>query len=300
MYGVAGERRLDEYVVPWLPGYERLEPGQDRQRRGQAAPTRCLRRGAGHLLRRPARRARDQEQTWDLECALVDHLETIWRDPDEGIWEVRGGRRHFTHSKVMAWVAFDRAVRSIEEFGLAGPVERWRQVRAEIHASVASTGSIPAQNAFVQSYGATALDASLLLIPLVGFLPPDDPRVHGTIAAIERKLIRNGLVLRYDTGRRRPTDCRRARARFSPAASGSPTIYALTGRTDEARALFERLLALCNDVGLLAEEYDPVGKRQLGNFPQAFSHLALINTAHNLANVDGPANTRANRSTEPG
>jgi GH15 family glucan-1,4-alpha-glucosidase len=197
----------------------------------------------------------------------------------------------------MAWVAFDRAVRSIEEFELEGPIERWRQVRSEIHADVCGRGFDPAQNAFVQSYGATALDASLLLIPLVGFLPPDDPRVRGTIAAIERKLVRNGLVLRYDTG---------SGADGLPPGEGAflacsfwlADNYALTGRVEEARALFERLLLLCNDVGLLAEEYDPVGKQQLGNFPQAFSHLALINTAHNLANV-GSAKTNADRSTKP-
>ncbi len=238
------------------------------------------------------------EATWDLECALVKHLETIWREPDDGIWEVRGPRRHFTHSKVMTWVAFDRAVRSIEEFNLDGPLERWRQARSDIHDSVCEHGFDRAQNAFVQSYGSTALDASCLLIPLVGFLPPDDPRVHGTVAAIERRLMQNGLVLRYDTG---------SGADGLPPGEGAflacsfwlADNYALTGRMTEARALFDKLLSLRNDVGLLAEEYDPVAKQQLGNFPQAFSHLALINTAHNLANVAGPAKARANRSTKP-
>ena len=198
----------------------------------------------------------------------------------------------------MAWVAFDRAVRSVEEFKLQGPIERWRQVRSEIHADVCAHGFDPAQNAFVQSYGATALDASLLLIAQVGFLPPDDPRVLGTVAAIERKLIRNGLVLRYDTG---------SGADGLPPGEGAflacsfwlADNYALTGRVEEARELFESLLSLCNDVGLLAEEYDPVGKRQLGNFPQAFSHLALINTAHILANVHS-AKAHADRSTKHG
>ncbi len=298
MYGVAGERRLDEFVVRWLPGYKGASP----VRVGNAAVKQLQLDVYGEVLDTfyVARRAglATTEQTWDLECALVEHLEKIWRDPDEGIWEVRGGRRQFTHSKVMAWVAFDRAVRSIEEFELKGPVDRWRQVRSEIHADVCAHGYDPAQNAFVQSYGATALDASLLLIALVGFLPPDDPRVHGTIAAIERRLIRNGLVLRYDTG---------SGADGLPPGEGAflacsfwlADNYALTGREKEARELFERLLALRNDVGLLAEEYDPVGKQQLGNFPQAFSHLALINTAHNLANVNSEK-SHADRSKKSG
>ena len=297
MYGVAGERRLDEFVVPWLPGYGNSSP----VRIGNAAVKQLQLDVYGEVLDTfyVARRAglATSEDSWDLECALVQHLETIWRDPDEGIWEVRGERRHFTHSKVMAWVAFDRAVRSIEEFNLEGPVDRWREVRSDIHASVCEHGFDRAQNAFVQSYGATALDASLLLVPLVGFLPPDDPRVHGTIAAIERKLTQDGFVLRYDTGS--GTDGLPAgEGVFLACSFWLADNYALTGRMQEARDLFERLLALRNDVGLLAEEYDPVGKRQLGNFPQAFSHLALINTAHNLASASGPAKTRANRSTK--
>ncbi len=295
MYGVAGERRLDEFVVPWLPGYGNASPvriGNAAVKQlqldvyGEVLDTFYVGRRAGLVM---------TEESWDLECALLDHLEKIWRDPDEGIWEVRGPRRHFTHSKVMAWVAFDRAVRSIEEFNMDGPVGRWRQTRSEIHASVCEHGFDSQQNAFVQSYGSTALDASILLLPMVGFLPPDDPRVHGTIAAIERKLLQNGLVLRYDTGS--GTDgLPPGEGAFLACSFWLADNYALVGRTDEARALFERLLALRNEVGLLAEEYDPVGKRQLGNFPQAFSHLALINTAHNLMNAIGPAKMRANRS----
>ena len=194
----------------------------------------------------------------------------------------------------MAWVAFDRAIRSIEEFGLDGPVERWRRVRSEIHEEVCRRGFDANQNAFVQSFGATELDASLLLIPLVGFLPPDDERVKGTVSAVERHLVRDGLVLRYDTG---------SGADGLPAGEGAflacsfwlADNYILLGRHQEARALFERLLALRNDVGLLAEEYDPVEKRQLGNFPQAFSHLALLSTAHNLATAGGPAHQRSRR-----
>ena len=298
MYGVAGERRLDEIEASWLPGYMGAKP----VRLGNAAVKQLQLDVFGEVMDTfyVARRAglASTEDSWDLECALVEHLETIWREPDDGIWEVRGSRRQFTHSKVMAWVAFDRAVRSIEEFGLKGPVERWRELRDEIHASVCEHGFARAQSSFVQSYGATALDASLLLIPLVGFLPPDDPRVLGTIAAIEQKLMWNGLVLRYDTG---------SGADGLPPGEGAflacsfwlADNYALTGRMGEARALLERLLALRNDVGLFAEEYDPVGKRQLGNFPQAFSHLALIGTAHNLTNVAHPASARANRSTKP-
>ena len=295
MYGVAGERRLDEFVVPWLPGYGNASPvriGNAAVKQlqldvyGEVLDTFYVGRRAGLVM---------TEESWDLECALLDHLEKIWRDPDEGIWEVRGPRRHFTHSKVMAWVAFDRAVRSIEEFNMDGPVGRWRQTRSEIHASVCEHGFDSQQNAFVQSYGSTALDASILLLPMVGFLPPDDPRVHGTIAAIERKLLQNGLVLRYDTGS--GTDgLPPGEGAFLACSFWLADNYALVGRTDEARALFERLLALRNEVGLLAEEYDPVGKRQLGNFPQAFSHLALINTAHNLMNAIGPAKMRANRT----
>jgi len=230
--------------------------------------------------------------SWALECALVTHLEKIWDQPDDGIWEVRGGRKHFTHSKVMAWVAFDRAIRSAEEFGLQGPLDRWRCIRAAIHDEVCDRGFNSAQNSFVQSYDAIALDASLLLIPMVGFLPPSDPRVRGTLAAIEHRLIRDGLVLRYhtETG---ADGLPPGEGAFLACSFWLADNYVLQGRHDEARALFERLLSLRNDVGLLAEEYDAVAKRQLGNFPQAFSHLALINTAHNLMSTAGPAHQRS-------
>jgi GH15 family glucan-1,4-alpha-glucosidase len=294
MYGVAGERRLDEFEVPWLAGYEGASP----VRIGNAAMKQLQLDVYGEVLDAfyVARHAglATSEETWALECALVSHVETIWREPDEGIWEVRGGRKQFTHSKVMAWVAFDRAVRSVEEFGLEGPLERWSAVRAAIHASVCRDGFDESQNTFVQSFGATALDASLLQIPLVGFLPPDDARVRGTVAAIERKLLKNGLVLRYDTGT--STDgLPPGEGAFLACSFWLADNYAMQGRYDEARALFERLLALRNDVGLLAEEYDPAAKRQLGNFPQAFSHLSLINTARNLAGAKGPAELRSAR-----
>ncbi|MFL6695758.1 MAG: glycoside hydrolase family 15 protein [Vitreoscilla sp.] len=297
MYGVAGERRLDEYEVPWLPGYENSAP----VRIGNAAAGQVQLDVYGEVLdalyvARKAGLAYD-ERSWSVECAMVRHLEAIWDQPDDGIWEVRGGRRHFTHSKVMAWVAFDRAVRSATEFGLKGPVHRWRGVRDRIHAQVCERGFDAAQNSFVQSYGSSALDASLLLIAVVGFLPPSDPRVRGTLAAIERGLLRDGLVLRYDTGDSRD-GLPPGEGAFLACSFWLADNYLLQGRAEEAQALFDRLLTYRNDVGLLAEEYDPVGKRQLGNFPQAFSHLALINTATGLAGRAGTAHQRAAGSAE--
>jgi GH15 family glucan-1,4-alpha-glucosidase len=282
MYGVAGERRLTEYEVPWLPGYE--GSGQVQlDVYGEIL-------GALYIARRSG--LAPDDASWDLELALIAHLETIWDQPDEGIWEVRGGRRNFTHSKVMAWVAFDRAVRSAEEFDLRAPLDHWREIRDAIHRQVCEHGFDVTRNSFVQYYDATTLDASLLLIALVGFLPPSDPRVQGTVAAIERDLLRNGLVLRYDTD---------VGIDGLPAGEGAFLAcsfwlvdnYILQGALDKARALFDRLLSLRNDIGLLSEEYDPLGKRQLGNFPQAFSHLALINTARNFISGEGSAHDRS-------
>jgi GH15 family glucan-1,4-alpha-glucosidase len=292
MYGIAGEARLTEYEVPWLAGYENSAP----VRTGNAASGQIQLDVYGEVLdmfyvaRKSGLPA--SEASWDLECALLRHLATIWDQPDEGIWEVRGGRKYFTYSRVMTWVAFDRAVRSVEEFGLQGPVDEWRALRDTIHAQVCARGFDPAQNSFVQAYGETGLDASTLLIPMVGFLPPTDPRVQGTLAAIERTLLRGGFLLRYDTG---------ASADGLPPGEGVFLAcsfwlvdnYVLQGRQDEARTLFEKLLSLRNDVGLLAEEYDVQGKRQLGNFPQALSHLALINSARNLASSLGPVHQRS-------
>ena len=292
VYGVAGERRIDECEIPWLPGYEGAAP----VRIGNAAVQQLQLDIYGEVIDalyvgRKAGLAPD-EASWALECALLDHLETIWREPDDGIWEMRGERRRFTHSKVMTWVAFDRGVRSIEEFDLDGPLERWRALRAEIHREVCAHGFDQRRNAFVQSYDSTALDASLLLIPMVGFLPADDGRVQGTVAAIERELIRHGLVIRYDTGAK--TDgLPPGEGVFLACSFWLADNYILSGRDREARELFERLLALRNDLGLLAEEYDPIGRRQLGNFPQGLSHLALINTAHNLASLAGPVRQRS-------
>ena len=297
MYGVGGERHLDEYEVPGLPGYEGSAP----VRIGNAAAGQVQLDVYGEVLdtlyvARKAGLAYDAT-SWSLECALVRHLESIWNQPDDGIWEVRGGRRHFTHSKVMAWVAFDRVVRSAVEFGLEGPVDHWREVRDAIHAQVCEQGFDAAQNSFVQSYGSTALDASLLLMAVVGFLPPDDARIRGTLAAIERHLLRDGLVLRYDTGETQD-GLPPGEGAFLACSFWLADNWLLQDRVDEALALFDRLLSYRNDVGLLAEEYDPVARRQLGNFPQAFSHVALINTATGLAGRVGTAHQRSAGSSQ--
>ena len=297
MYGVAGEARLTEYELPWLPGYEGAKP----VRIGNAAAGQIQLDVYGEVLDvlYVARKAglQDGDRSWPLERALVSHLGTLWDQPDDGIWEVRGGRRHFTHSKVMAWVAFDRAIRSAEEFGLEAPLEEWRATRDAIHTQVCEKGFDTAQNSFVQSYGSTALDASTLLIAMVGFLPPSDGRIRGTVNAIEKTLLRNGLVLRYDTSGR--TDgLPPGEGAFLACSFWLADNYVLLGRTDDARVLFERLLSLRNDLGLLAEEYDMSTQRQLGNFPQALSHLALINTARNLTAVAGPVHQRSDGRKE--
>jgi GH15 family glucan-1,4-alpha-glucosidase len=292
MYGVAGERRLAEYEITGLPGYEASAPA----RIGNAAAGQVQLDVYGEVLDTlyVARRAglSENDASWALECALIAHLETIWDQPDDGIWEVRGGRKHFTHSKVMAWVAFDRAVRSCEEFGLSGPIERWRRIRDEIHTRVCNDGFDEKQGSFVQSFGVKSLDASLLLIPIVGFLPASDPRVQGTLAAIERNLVRDGFVQRYHTSEG-ADGLPPGEGAFLACSFWLADNYVLQGRINEARELFVRLLELSNDVGLLAEEYDTVKCRQLGNFPQAFSHLALINSAHNLTSSKGPAHQRS-------
>jgi GH15 family glucan-1,4-alpha-glucosidase len=292
MYGIAGERRLVEYEVPWLAGYEGAAP----VRIGNAAAGQLQLDVYGEVLDAlyQARRMAlpPNPAAWALERALVEHLETIWEHPDEGIWEVRGGRLQFTHSKVMAWVAFDRAIRSVEEFGLDGPAERWRLQRQRVHEQVCREGFDPRLNSFVQSYGAQQLDASLLMLPLVGFLPADDARIKGTVKAIEKFLLRDGFVARYNTADSidgLPGD----EGAFLACSFWLADNYILQGRHDDARAVFEQLLALRNDVGLLAEEYEPIAKRQVGNYPQAFSHVALINTAHNLTRAYGPAQHRA-------
>jgi GH15 family glucan-1,4-alpha-glucosidase len=286
MYGIAGERRLTEYEVPWLPGYENSAP----VRIGNAASGQIQLDVYGEVIAALyiARKSglQPDEADWALECALVNHLEKIWEQPDDGIWEVRGGRQHFVHSKVMAWVAFDRAIKSAEEFNLKAPVARWRKVRDIIHAQVCERGFDKERNTFVQAYDSKLLDAALLIIPKVRFLPPSDPRVKGTLAAIEKQLFRDGFVLRYDTGITED-GLPPGEGAFLACSFWLVDNYVLQERYDEARTLFERLLSLRNDVGLLAEEYDPRGGRMLGNFPQAFSHLSLINSARNLMMVRG-------------
>jgi GH15 family glucan-1,4-alpha-glucosidase len=291
MYGVHGERRLPELELPWLPGYEESRP----VRTGNAAVNQLQLDVYGEVMDalHVARRAGipPDEASWSLQKALLTFLDHAWCQPDEGIWEVRGPRRHFTHSKVMAWVAFDRAVKAVERYGAHGPVDRWRQLRAAVHDEVCHKGFDSRRNTFTQYYGSGDLDASLLMIPLVGFLPADDPRVIGTVKAIEQDLTSGGFVHRY-----------RAKEHIDGLPPGEGVFiacsfwladnYQLQGRHDDARRLFERLLSLRNDLGLLAEEYDPGERRQLGNFPQAFSHVMLINTARNLTREHGPAEER--------
>jgi GH15 family glucan-1,4-alpha-glucosidase len=292
MYGIAGERRLTELELSWLPGYEGSRP----VRIGNAAHGQFQLDVYGELfdLMYQARRVGLEAVTegWQVGRALMDFLETAWQKPDEGIWEVRGPRRHFTHSKVMAWLAFDRAVKSCENFGLDGPVGHWRSIRDAIHAEVCRRGFDWQRNTFVQYYDGKGLDASLLMIPLVGFLPVHDPRVRGTIEAIQRELMHDGFVARY-TATADVDGLPPGEGAFLVCTFWLADNLALLGRRDEARAIFERLLALRNDVGLLSEEYDPKARRLLGNFPQAFSHVGLVNTSHNLSRtVAGPAEHR--------
>ncbi|MEP7294935.1 MAG: glycoside hydrolase family 15 protein [Burkholderiales bacterium] len=282
LYSVTGERRLAETELAWLPGYGNAAP----VRVGNAAATQFQLDVYGevmdtlHLAR--AAGQTPQPHAWRIQCALLAFLEVHWHDPDEGIWEVRGPRRHFTHSKVMAWVAFDRGVKAVERYGLDGPIEAWRRIRDEIHAQVCKSGFDAKRQSFVQHYDSTELDASLLLIPLVGFLPPDDPRVRGTVEAVERELVVDGFVLRYATVTG-IDNLPPGEGVFLPCSFWLADCLAVTGRHAEAEALFERLLALRNDVGLLSEEFDPRTGHMQGNFPQALSHMALVNTARLLS-----------------
>jgi GH15 family glucan-1,4-alpha-glucosidase len=282
LYGVTGVRRLDEYELAWLPGYEKSAP----VRIGNAAATQFQLDVYGevmdtlHLARIAG--LPPEPEAWQVQVALLKFLEAHWEHPDDGLWEIRGPRCHFTHSKIMAWVAFDRGIKDAEQDGLEGPIERWRQTRDAIHAQVCEKGFDARRNSFVQSYASSYLDASLLLIPQVGFLPADDPRVLGTIAAIERDLMADGLVLRYSTATK-VDGLPAGEGAFLPCSFWLADCYLLTGRREEGQALFERLLALGNDVGLFAEEYDPHDKRMLGNFPQALTHMALVNTARLLS-----------------
>jgi len=292
MYGLSGERRLPEMELPWLPGYENSRP----VRIGNAACSQFQLDVYGEVMDalHAARRIGDDVDgaAWAMQRAMMQSLERLWQQPDEGIWEVRGPRRHFTHSKVMAWVAMDRAVKAVEQFGLEGPVDRWRALRAQIHEEVCRRGFHPGRGAFVQYYDGTELDASLLMIPAVGFLPPTDPRVVSTVEAIQRELCtRGGFVRRYVPAGH-VDGLPGGEGVFLPCTFWLVDALLMLGRRDEARALFERLLAVCNDVGLLSEEYEPGTRRMLGNFPQAFSHVSLVNTARNFADHAGPAAQR--------
>ena len=280
MYGLAGERRLPEMELPWLSGYAGSAP----VRTGNDAVTQLQLDVYGevidslHVAREAGLPA--EKHAWSLQLSLLGFLESKWREPDEGLWEVRGPRRHFVHSKVMAWVAADRAVRTLEACPeLSGDPARWRAMRDEVHREVCEKGYDPVRNTFTQSYGSAELDAATLLIPRVGFLPAEDPRVIGTVDAVQRELGTGGLVRRYSTEGMPVDGMPGSEGAFLACSFWLADALRMTGRAKEARELFERLLALRNDVGLLAEEYDPVAGRQLGNFPQAFSHIALVNTA---------------------
>ena len=292
MYGLAGERRLPESSLPWLPGYGGSRP----VRIGNAAAAQLQLDVFGevmdalHQARRGGVGARDEG--WTFQRAMLEHLETLWTEPDHGLWEVRDRPRHFTYSKVMAWVAFDRAVRGIEAYQLEAPLDRWRALRETIHREVCAQGFDSRLNSFVQAYGSRELDASLLLLPTVGFLPASDPRIRGTIEAVERELLVDGFLLRYNTATSHD-GLPEGEGAFLPCSFWLADAYMLLGRHADARRLFERLLGLRNDLGLLSEEYEPRTGRLVGNFPQAFSHVALINTAHNLARATKPADQRA-------
>jgi GH15 family glucan-1,4-alpha-glucosidase len=279
MYGLGGERRLDERVLEWLPGYEGSQP----VRVGNAASTQLQLDVYGEVLdalyQARVQGAPADDNIWSLAMNLLGWLEDAWRRPDAGIWEVRGPNRHFTHSKVMAWVAFDRGVRAHDEFGRDGPVERWRALCDEIKEEVLTRGWSETKQSFTQSYDTEALDASALIMPLVGFLPATDPRIVSTVDALKRELLVDGLLLRYRTEDDGVDGLPAGEGVFLACSFWLVEVLALQGRRDEATELFERLLALRNDVGLLAEEYDPRSGRQLGNFPQAFTHLALVEAA---------------------
>jgi len=281
VYGVAGERRLPEQELPWLPGHDGSKPvhiGNQAFRQFQLDLYGEVMEGM-HLARK--RGIEPEPTAWRLQCRLIDRLESIWERPDEGIWEARGEGAQFTYSKVMAWVALDRAAKDIERFRLEGPLDRWRNLRATIHETVCRDGYDPGRGSFVRKFGSTALDSSLLLIPIVGFLPPHDPRVQGTVRAIERELmVHDGLLYRHGSADSP------AQGVFIACSFWLAHAYVLMGRRAEAERLFDRLLRLCNDVGLLSEEYDPERQCQMGNFPQGLSHLALVNAAHAFVDED--------------
>jgi len=292
MYGIAGERLLPEFELSWLPGYDNSKP----VRIGNAASGQLQLDVYGEVMDalHQARRGglAESEVDWAFQGALLKHLEAVWQQPDHGLWEIRGEPRHFTYSKVMAWVAFDRAIHAVEQSGLDGPVHHWRRVRQVIHNEVCERGFDSELGSFVQSYGSKELDASLLLLATVGFLPPEDPRIRGTIEAVERHLFRDGFLLRYDT-HTSDDGLPAGEGAFLACSFWLADAYVLIGRMDDAHALCERLLSLRNDLGLLAEEYDTRNRRMVGNFPQAFSHVAIVNTTHNILRATKPAQQRA-------
>jgi GH15 family glucan-1,4-alpha-glucosidase len=292
MYGIAGERRIPELTLEWLPGYEGSLPvrvGNDASRQFQLD----VYGEVLDLLHQSSREGLPHEHVaWEIELRIMDVLESNWRDPDEGIWEVRAGRQQFVHSKVMAWVGVDRAIRDVELYGFNGPVERWRALRQEIHDEVCREGFDDRLGAFTQSYGSGTLDAAVLMMPLVGFLPVGDARLAGTIAAIQERLVVDGFVHRYDTATH-VDGMPGGEGAFLPCTCWLADNLALQGRHDEAREMFRHVLDVRNDVGLLSEEYDTVARRLVGNFPQAFSHVSVIGTARNLSRrAEGPAERR--------
>ena len=294
MYGIGGERRLTEWEADWLPGYEASRP----VRIGNAAHDQLQLDVFGEMMDalHQARLGKlaASESRWELQKEFIAHLEQIWSNTDSGIWEVRGEKLHFTYSKVMAWVAFDRTIKSAERFGLDGPVAHWRKIRNEIHADVCRLGFDTSLGSFVRSYGSKQLDASLLLLPAIGFLPAKDPRIRGTVEAIERSLVTDGLVRRYNTDSA-DDGLPAGEGVFLACSFWLVDAYLMLGRREDAVRLFERVLSLRNDVGLLSEEYDPYANRLIGNFPQAFSHLALVNSATNLADTITPVEQRSGR-----
>ncbi|MBV8699634.1 MAG: glycoside hydrolase family 15 protein, partial [Bradyrhizobium sp.] len=282
MYGIMGQRRLLEWEANWLPGYEGAKP----VRIGNAAHAQVQLDVYGELLdvfhQSRMTKLKLDNNTWALECAVLDHLAEVWQEADHGIWERRGAGRHYVFSKVMAWVAFDRALKSADAFGFKAPRDRWRKLCNAIHHDVCEKGFDPGQNAFVESYGSKMLDASVLLLPAVGFLPPTDPRIRGTVQAIEKHMMRDGFVLRHDP-REVTREVQPIEGAFLACSLWLADAYVLGGDAEKAQALFDRVVALANDLGLIAEEYDPGARRQTGNFPQALTHIALINTAQNLS-----------------
>jgi len=300
MYGPAGERRLTELELGWLPGYEGSRP----VRTGNAASAQVQLDVYGEVMdalhqARLGGMAPDPT-AWALQQALIEHVERHWTEPDEGIWEVRSGRRHFTHSKVMAWVAIDRAVQAVERSGLDGPVEHWRKLRSQMHAEICQRGLDPRRGCFVRAYGSAEVDASLLLLPLVGFLPPGDERVIRTLKAVQDELCEDGFVRRYRTDEQGAADgVGGGEGAFLACSFWLVDNLALAGRLQEAKRLFERLLDLRNDVGLLAEEYDPSRRRLVGNFPQAFSHVGLVNSAFNLTTADSTGESGSRQGPPP-